>query len=147
MAIYNTAMTLACICLGIYTYFRRQWIEDFALAQFILYAVFFALLLLNTVTLAWSVVVIRRLLKSLDNTFTNENFIGIHLINSCVYMFLLFIITVIEIVEVRNTSKLKSSPNHELEVFQEKILFADWITYTVILTFQIYYDMFLLYLV
>ena len=95
MIIYNTVMTLMIGALSIFDYNKNNWVEKDDDAQIYERAFYFGLLLLNTLILTWSVVVIRQMLRSLHNAFPNEKFIGIHVLNSCIYTFLFFILTIV----------------------------------------------------
>ena len=94
-------MTLMIGALSIFDFNKTNWIHDEADAQIYERAFYFGLLLLNTLILTWSVVVIRQMLRSLHNAFPNEKFIGIHVINSCIYTFLFFILTIVLILRFR----------------------------------------------
>ena len=91
MVIYNAIMTILIGVISVFDYKKDDWIDDGENAQVEMKAFYCSFVLLNTLILAWSVVVIRKILRSLHNAFPNEKFIGIHVLNSCIYTTFFFI--------------------------------------------------------
>ena len=147
MIIYNTVMTLMIGALSIFDYNKKDWIGDEDNAQIYERAFYFGLLLLNTLILTWSVVVIRQMLRSLHNAFPNEKFIGIHVLNSCIYTFLFFVLTIVLILRSKKQIIVDCCYSIEIADEFEKILFFYQVIYIILLAFQLYMDIFLLYVI
>ena len=104
MVVYNAVMILMIVALGIYNYLMQRWHANVKAFTYGL-AFYFAIMLVNTLILAWSVIAIRKMLKSLKNAFSNDKFIGIHVINSCIYSLIVFLPTISLMILVETDEK------------------------------------------
>ena len=95
---YNVVMTLLLAGYSIYQIGSIHWIRSAQLATNIAEIIFETILLVNAAILAYSVIYIRKAIKSLHNAFPNEKFICVHLINSFVYAILYAILSIMTIV-------------------------------------------------
>ena len=95
MMIYNVIMTLMIMAYGIFFYWKGSWFKkSYSVALTFALAFFYALMLVSTLILAWSVVAIRKMLQSLPGAFSNGKLIGIHIFNSCTNVFIVFIVAI-----------------------------------------------------
>ena len=88
MIICNVMMTLLISALSVYNY-DGNWFS----AHIEIYntAAYSSVMLLNMLILAWSILKIRKTIKSLKHGFPNEKLIRIHLINSCLALLSFFL--------------------------------------------------------
>ena len=147
MMIYNALMILMIAASSFFDYMKYQWIDfqDEAISYNKL--IFFTLMLLSTLVLAWSVVVIRHTIRSLTNAFPNEKLIRIHIVNSCIYSFLFLILTCLVMVKTIKQAQVNDDYTKEKVIQLNKIIVFYEIIYTIMLVFQLYKDIFLLYII
>ena len=98
LIVYNGIMTLLLAGYSIYQLGSIRWIDSERLATNIAEIIFETILLINAVILVYSVILIRKAIKSLHNAFPNEIFIRVHLINSFIYVILYAILSIMTIV-------------------------------------------------
>ena len=98
IVVYNVIMTLLIAGQSVFNLKCFDWIDSEKLAENISENLYEAILLLNAIILAYSVVRIRRAIKSLHNAFPNESFMRVHLANSFVYAILYMILGIAAIV-------------------------------------------------
>ena len=94
MIIYNSVMTLVIAVLSFIDYKEASVSIQ---GQIYNNSVLSLIILLNTLILAYSVLVIRKTIQSLQNAFPNEKLIRIHLINSCICSFTFLLSTTVSI--------------------------------------------------
>ena len=132
MIFCNVMMTLLITALSVYNYWGN-WFDPHI--EIYNTAVYSSVMLLNMLILAWSVLKIRKTIKSLKNGFPNEKLIKIHLINSCLAT-LSFFLSIIFLILVEKTGQTDYVINF-FNVLVSLIAFA----------FQLYMDSFLLYVI
>ena len=145
--IYNALMILMIAASSFFDYMKYQWFDfqDEAISYNKL--IFFTLMLLSTLVLAWSVIVIRHTIRSLTNAFPNEKLIRIHIVNSCIYSFLFLILTSLVMVKTIKQAQVNDDYTKEKVIQLNKIIFSYEIIYTIMLVFQLYKDIFLLFII
>ena len=113
MLVFNTVIMMMVGVMALYDFNKYNWVDDSDKALISNRVLYFSLILLNTMILACSAVRIRSLLRSLHNAFPNEKFIGIHVLNSVLYTFLFFVLTIIMILQNRMSESLKTHYDKE----------------------------------
>ena len=134
MMIYNALMILMIASSSLFDYMKYQWFNK---NEAISYnkLIFFTLILLSTLVLAWSVVVIRHTIRSLTNAFPNEKLIRVHIVNSCIYSFLFLILTSLLIVKTLKQVEVNNDYTKYKAIQLNKIIFFYEIIYTIMLVF------------
>ena len=134
MMIYNALMILMIAASSLFDYMKYQW---FNRDEAISYnkPIFFTLILLSNLVLAWSVVVIRHTIRSLTNAFPNEKLIRVHIVNSCIYSFLFLILTSLLIVKTLKQVQVDNDYTKYKAIQLNKIMFFYEIIYTIMLVF------------
>ena len=134
MMIYNALMILMIAASSLFDYMKYQWFNrDEAISYNKL--IFFTLILLSTLVLAWSVFVIRHTIRSLTNAFPNEKLIRVHIVNSCIYSFLFLILTSLLIVKTLKQVEVNNDYTVYKAIQLNKIIFFYEIIYTIMLVF------------
>ena len=100
MIALNTIMALMIGAICLFDYEKSKWIDDPDKELLYNKMLYFAILLLNTLILALSVVKIRSLLRSLHNAFPNEKFIAVHVLNSGIYTFLFLVVSILMMLQI-----------------------------------------------
>ena len=132
--IYNALMILMIAASSLFDYMKYQWFNrDEAISYNKL--IFFTLILLSTLVLAWSVFVIRHTIRSLTNAFPNEKLIRVHIVNSCIYSFLFLILTSLLIVKTLKQVEVNNDYTVYKAIQLNKIIFFYEIIYTIMLVF------------
>ena len=134
MMIYNALMILMIAASSLFDYMKYQWFNrDEAISYNKL--IFFTLILLSTLVLAWSVVVIRHTIRSLTNAFPNEKLIRVHIVNSCIYSLLFLILTSLLIVKTLKQVQVDNDYTKDKAIQLDKIIVCYEIIYTIMLVF------------
>ena len=99
-----------------------------------------AILLINVSVLAYSVVRIRNIVKSMHNAFPNEALVRVHLINSFIYTLLWLILTLMSVLGATTKDSVS-------ELTFDKLIFYQTTFYCIYDVFSLYMDCFLMYLI
>ena len=136
MLIYNSIMIFLIATLSVCSYqiYKQDFQSSSMQAKVINTAFYSSIILVNALVLARSVLVIRKTLQSLHNAFPNEKLIKIHVVNSCVTSITFFLSTFLLMLEAKERQN-------------DKIKFFNQLAYVIALAFQLYMDMFLLYVI
>ena len=111
--------------------YKGAWLSD----QFLIHeiAIYSSLMLLNTLILAWSVLKIRKTIQSIKNAFPNEKLIRIHVINCCLSQLTFFLLLLFFVWAEAGKNFM--------------IYFFNVLVSIIAFAFQLYMDMFLLYVI
>ena len=114
---------------------QNDWVSNADNANVEMKAIYCSFVLLNTMILAFSVVIIRKILRSLHNAFPNEKFIGIHVLNSFIYTTFFFVQMVLLVLKDFKQTEVNDEYSIEAATQLEKILFSYEIIYIILVAF------------